>query len=323
MNDIIVKMVHGSHLYGLNTINSDTDYKGIFLPTLNEIVQYNVEHEISKSTGPKHEKNSSGDIDEVMFSIQKFIKMCCDGETIAIDMLHANNDNIIESSQIWEDIVKNRQKFYTKNMKAFLGYCKNQARKYGIRGNNLRAIERTLEYLKTKDSSLKLIDSNIMFGLAELSISNSEYIKVFLDGFYKNGNCIKKQVLEVCGSKYDLNCNLKYVIEEMEKKYDSYGHRAKLAKYNDGLDFKALSHAIRVAYQLKEIYETGDLKYPLAKKDFILSVKQGKHDYMTVVAPTLESLIDEVEILANKSVYPEIVDRDYWKKFIVEVYQSL
>ena len=34
----MVKMVFGSHLYGLDTENSDKDYCGIFVPTAKEII---------------------------------------------------------------------------------------------------------------------------------------------------------------------------------------------------------------------------------------------------------------------------------------------
>ena len=86
-------------------------------------------------------------------------------------------------------------------------------------------------------------------------------------------------------------------------------------------DFKAASHGLRAGYQLKEIYETGDLQYPLKKAKFLLEVKQGQHDYSTVVAPTLEALVDEVELLAAKSRYPEKVDREWWNNFIVRAYK--
>lgn len=318
----IVKMRHGSHLYGLNTPNSDVDYKGIFLPSMKDIVQYDVSHEFRHSTGSKHEKNTKDDVDEVMFSLQKFIKMACDGETIAIDMLHANEENIMESSYIWDEIVKNRHRFYTKNMKAFLGYCKKQASKYGIRGSRLHAMEQVLLYLKKKDQSSRLTDVRVVMGLEGLGLSYPEYIKVFLNGFEKGGKHIDKAVLQVCESKYDMNCTVGYVINELQKKYDSYGHRAQQAKNNEGVDWKALSHALRAGYQLKEIYETGDLKFPLAERELLLSVKQGELDYTTMVAPMLESLIDDVELLAQESDYPDSVDRQWWKDFISGIYRN-
>jgi hypothetical protein len=316
MNNI-VKMVHGSHLYGLNTVNSDMDYKGIFLPTLDEIVQLRPKHEMRESTGSCNQKNTSNDVDTNMYSLQKFLKMACDGETIAIDMLHC--DNAIETSEIWEFIRENRSKFYTKNMKAFLGYCKKQASKYGIRGSRLRAMQLVIEHLEHSEPDMKLADLQI--GLKILSTKYPEYIAVH-NGFEKNGKFIDKPVLQVCESKYDLTCTVGYTLKCLQKKYDAYGHRAQQAMNNECIDWKAISHALRAGYQLKEIYETNDLKYPLKKADFLLSVKKGELDYTTVVAPTLELLIDEVEVLASKVNYPESVDRQFWDEFIVIVYKN-
>ena len=35
--NLIVKMVFGSHLYGTNTPQSDKDFKGVFMPTNEQI----------------------------------------------------------------------------------------------------------------------------------------------------------------------------------------------------------------------------------------------------------------------------------------------
>jgi len=87
-------------------------------------------------------------------------------------------------------------------------------------------------------------------------------------------------------------------------------------------DFKALSHALRAGYQLKEIYETGDLKYPLHYRVFLLAVKQGRLDFTTQVQPVLENLVDEIEVLAEQSDLPEKVNRKFWDEFIVDVYNG-
>lgn len=316
----IVKMIHGSHLYGLNTDNSDTDFKGIYLPDTDDVLLNRYKSEIRHSTGGEHEKNTSADIDTVIFSLPKFIKMACDGETIAIDMLHCSEP--IEDSAIWQFLRDNRSKFYTRNMKAFLGYCKKQAAKYGIKGSRLAAIEQTLGYLKKKSGKdLRLDMDMVPFGLEGLKIANPDHIKIY-NGFEKNGKFVDKQIFELCGSKYDMGSKVDYVLSQVQAKYDSYGERAKKAKDNDGIDWKAISHALRAAYQLKEIYLTGDLQYPLKDKGFLLEVKQGKHDYMGVVAPELESVIEEVELLASKSDLPYQVDRDFWDKFLLNVFKG-
>lgn len=320
--NVIVKMIHGSHLYGLNTEDSDIDYKGVFLPALKDIVQLNPTHEVRHSTGSDTEKNTSDDIDTDFYSLQKFLKMACDGETIAIDMLFAPDEMILESSQIWEDVRNNRHRLLTKNMKAFLGYCKRQAAKYGVCGSRLDAIEQTLKFLRKKESQFVCrLDDTISteIGIEDLAASYPDYIKI-MNGFYKGNKFVDKKMLEVCGAKYDFSCKISYVIESLQKKYDAYGERAKQAKENKGINWKAVSHAMRAGLQLKEIYETGDLRYPLKDADYLLKIKRGELDYTTEVAPALEELIDEVERLAAESDYPEKVDREIWEGFIAGLY---
>lgn len=53
----VVNMKFGSHLYGLNTPTSDVDYKGIFMPTLEELLLNSFPKTIVTSTGPEHAKN--------------------------------------------------------------------------------------------------------------------------------------------------------------------------------------------------------------------------------------------------------------------------
>ncbi|QQV91959.1 hypothetical protein vBKpMFBKp34_100 [Klebsiella phage vB_KpM_FBKp34] len=63
MSKIVMETIFGSHLYGLNTPNSDTDYKGIFIPDAKDILLGKAPKTIQSSTGDKHSKNTKDDID--------------------------------------------------------------------------------------------------------------------------------------------------------------------------------------------------------------------------------------------------------------------
>jgi predicted nucleotidyltransferase len=115
----VVKMKFGAHLYGTATPDSDVDYKGIFLPTKEELLLGRVPKSRTYSTGREESRNTKKDIDIELYSFHYFIKLACDGQTVAMDMLHAPENMILQKSQIWDEIVKNRQRFYTKNMKSF------------------------------------------------------------------------------------------------------------------------------------------------------------------------------------------------------------
>ena len=71
------------------------------------------------------------------------------------------------------------------------------------------------------------------------------------------------------------------------------------------IDWKAVSHAVRYASQLEELFTTGDITFPLKGREFIAKIKAGELDYTSVVAPYLHTLIDAVEIEASLSIFPE------------------
>jgi len=138
MNNLIMKCLFGSHLYGLQTPSSDKDYKGIYLPERDDLLLGNYAKHYSQSTGDDKSKNTADDIDVEIFSLPYFIELACKGETVAIDMLHANNtlpeliSDIKPLWTIWHDIQLKRKMFYTKDMKSYVGYARKQANKYGV-----------------------------------------------------------------------------------------------------------------------------------------------------------------------------------------------
>jgi hypothetical protein len=101
--------------------------------------------------------------------------------------------------------------------------------------------------------------------------------------------------------------------------YDGYGHRAKLAEQNEGVDWKAMSHALRAGYQARDIYKMGDFSYPLKETEFLKQVKTG-HLEFSQVGNELERLVAEIEMLSENSNLPEHVDTEFWNKWLFSVY---
>ena len=111
----------------------------------------------------------------------------------------------------------------------------------------------------------------------------------------------------VCGKTFQASVAIGHVIPILEKFYDDFGRRARLAAVNSGIDWKAVSHAFRAALQTREILTTRTLKFPLHDAPFLTRVKQGRLDYPTEAAPALEALMEEVEQLLDQSALPEQV----------------
>lgn len=316
----VVSMVHGSKLYGLDTEESDTDYKTVVLPTKEQVLlQRAVFHNQSNTSG--NIKNNNEDIDTDTISLPKFIKLLCEGETSFIEMLHC--DDPLTSHPIWEGLRSKRSMFYTSNMKAFSGYAKAQAYKHIVKGSRLKSIEIVLNIFKDAiNKDVYIADDKVLLQkIYNLLPEHRDSLKV-LNGFHKGDKFIDRNIIELCGSKYDFQTSIRIVTKQIQEKYDAYGHRVKQSLSNNGLDWKAISHALRVSFQLKEIYETGDLKFPLRDREFLLNVKQGKLDFNNEVSNVLEELIDTIEHLASTVDLPKKCDTDYWDKWLISVYHK-
>jgi len=147
--NIIVRMFFGSRLYGTDTEDSDMDYKGVFMPTKSEILLGKIPKGHNSTTKQGTARNTSTDIDEELYSLHYFIELACQGQTVALDMLHANKESIITSSPVWENIVLERERFYAKDLKAFVGYAHKQANRYGLRGGRVNTVNEVIKVLES------------------------------------------------------------------------------------------------------------------------------------------------------------------------------
>lgn len=311
MDNVIVKMKFGSHLYGTNTPQSDTDYKGIFMPSREQILLGKIPKSINiKTKIDKTAKNTIDDIDTEFYSLHYFIHLACEGETVALDMLHAPDNMIIEHSEVWNKIVFERHRFYTKNLKAFVGYARRQASKYGIKGSRLNDAKKVCDFLQNQWYKVHSQVEKITLIWDELPVGEH----IFKHSPDNNGI----RMYEVCGRKICETASIRYAYDIVKKFYDNYGERARQAANNEAIDWKALSHALRAGYQVKQILTENQITFPLMEAEFLKAVKQGLLDYQTIVAPELESLMDEIEKLSTDSSLPNTVDRKYWDNFIIQ-----
>ena len=313
----LTEMVFGSHLYGLQTPESDRDYKGIFLPSPREILLQEGIQNHKFSSGDSNSRNTSEDVDRDFYSLHKFIRMALSGETVALDMLHAPEDALVSNSEIWRELQANRQKFHTSEMKAFMGYVRRQVDKYGVKGSRVNAIQNAYhaaQYINSMNSKRKLLGE-----FSELLPVDHKYL-CFTKHHTKNGDI--QQFYEVCGKKYQFTLSIEQFLAKMEAKYNEIGDRAAKAAQNQGIDWKAVTHALRAAYQVRSIFRHGDFEFPLEETDFLLEIKNRELDFKNVVEPELNRVVDEVNELAEKSNLPKKPDTKWAENFLLEVYNQ-
>ena len=310
----VMQSIHGSHLYGLDTPASDKDYKGVFLPTSRkDLFLGRAKKHISSSTGDDRSKNGATDTDLESFSLHTFFEMCHKGEMIAIDMLHTPLELCTFPSRnaeiIWREIYIERSAFYSSSMVAYLGYIKKQTAKYGLKGSRMGVLEEVLTELAPYSTE--------RLGDLEGDLPVGEFTRWYTRDLEQG----RVTFYEVLGKSYQSTVKVQEVKDSLQKVYNQYGERTRLAKDNLGVDWKAVSHALRAAFQLREIYLTGDLVFPLENRDLILDVKLGKLDLLTEVAPILERLTTEVVALSKASDYPETLSKVWWEDYLVDLYE--
>src|ERR1700731_1883691 len=145
----IVRIKFGSHLYGTATPVSDLDYKSVFIPSARDILLQRAKGSVSNQR-PKAEgeKNYAGEIDEEAYSVQRYLGLAANGQTVALDVLFAPRWSMVETpAPEWEEIERNRSRLITRKSAAFLGYCRQQANKYGIKGSRVAAVRLAFELL--------------------------------------------------------------------------------------------------------------------------------------------------------------------------------
>lgn len=290
---LLVKMLFGSHVYGTNTPESDTDYKGVYVPALEDFYLGRVRDSINYSTkSDGTQKNSKDDIDFEIFSIRKYLSLLLAGQTVALDMLFTPQEFWVEFNPAWEIIIENRSAFLSKRAQSFVGYCREQANKYGIKGSRMNAVMQVLDYTTELPNNMTVGDINWCPLLGE-------HIVICLPT-----EKVNESYLEVCNRKVSYSLPIKEARKIWDKIYQNYGNRSKQAALNEGVDFKALSHAVRVIEEAKELFTTGNITFPLINKDLILKIKTKQMPY-TQVAEIIEQGLAEVEEASKNSFLPD------------------
>lgn len=305
----LVKMTFGSHLYGTATPESDRDYKGVFLPTTRDVLLGKIPKTFTDNTNrDPNQKNSPDDVDSEFYSLHYFLELALKGETVALDMLHAPRSALLETSLTWASLTSNRQRFYTRNLRSLVGYARRQAAKYGVKGGRLSDARQVLEILKAAGERTRIGELDLP------TLEHGRWTAEYHEVHHPRG----VRYYEICGKRLQATARAEHYVETMEKFVDEYGHRAKLAERNEGIDWKAISHALRAGYQTYYILTDRGFEYPLPETGYLVKVKRGEVPFAKAGA-ALEELIARVEDLSANSPLPERADRDWWERWLYNV----
>jgi predicted nucleotidyltransferase len=120
----LLLVIRGSHAYGTNVETSDTDYAGVFIQSLEDILGNGYKEQIND------DKN-----DIVIYEIKRFLNLLASNNPTVLELLNTPEDCVVYKHPVFDEVLRNREKFITKICaKSFGGYGKMQIQK--ARGQN-------------------------------------------------------------------------------------------------------------------------------------------------------------------------------------------
>jgi Arc/MetJ family transcription regulator len=244
----LVSIKFGSHLYGTATPASDLDIKAVHVPTGRDILLGRVEPVITRKTkADERAKNTADDVDFESYALQRYLGLVAEGQTVALDMLFAPDWALLEPPHaLWREIRANRHRLVTRRYAAFIGYCRAQANKYGIKGSRVAASRAACDMLRAA-----MEDLGTTAKLRELAprieaLSAGLQHMAIIDRPTAQGGSVAHW--EVCGRMMPYTASIKSAHEVMNRLVVEYGSRSLAAERNEGVDWNGPPARFTIAY---------------------------------------------------------------------------
>lgn len=309
VDNVILKVKAGSHLYGLNTASSDEDFIGIYLNTPEEMLGLNSSEFIDESIVSKREdcnKNDKDAVDCTYHELRKYCKLALNANPTMLELLFADEKNIVECNEYGRMLLNNKHLFLSTKIKhSYVGYAFSQKKKSQVKSENLRDLYFARdEFVKIKNKSDMLYDylEVIRKSLGDKNWKHPDYIQF--------------------GDLRFNNQKVRDAISKIDNRIDKASHRAD-GMLEHGMDFKFISHTLRLLSEGEELLTTGDLKFPLKERDLLLSIKLGelKPSEVMKIIDEREEKLEKIH-LENTSPLPHKPDFNSVNDMVVSIYKE-
>ncbi len=313
---------YGSKLFGTDNPNSDTDYKGIFIPNKRDVLlKKDIDH-YTFNTGDTHTKNEKDDIDLQLYSIYKWFGLLRKGETGAIDLLfslYREETQMFGNREFIEFMKKHQHRFYNRDLHSFIGYCVGQSKMYNIKGERygeLLDFVQQVRVLSSGAGDLKL--ESIYPGIQSVfDTMHYKYIRFVTAAIARGSEGQKEGVyVEVLGKRFLGTVTAEYFLQKVIAMEEQFGERSKASI--KGVDYKALSHAVRVIDEVEELIDGGFISFPLRSRAYIRSIKEG-HESLESVMNYIDLKLDLVRQKLETSDLPEKSDEAFIEESILDM----
>jgi hypothetical protein len=348
-------VIRGSHAYGTNIETSDTDYAGVFIQSLDDILGNNYKEQIND------DKN-----DTVIYEVRRFLQLIASNNPTVLELLNTPEDCVIYKDTAFDIILENREKFITKVCaKSFGGYAKQQISK--AKGQDkkqnwekdkvTRKTPLDFCYIHRGEKSISLVNfmeekgmDQRFCGLSNVPHSRDTYALFYdfkeeeTNGEIKNlgfKGIAFEDSNQVRLSSIPVETPKNYFIGHVSYNKDGYSQHCKdylsyqewlenrnLARWVDvkshgqKIDGKNMMHCKRLMEMAKEIGEGKGIIVRRPNAEELIAIRRGEVDLQTLI-DSVEKEIKEVDRIFEESNLPEKVDEKFINKMIVEIRKQI
>lgn len=324
-DNILAAVTYGSRLYGTSTPTSDYDFKAIVLPSHRDLI-------LSKSLRVERYRfdvdgNPVGHNTPMLDNgyeaehtpVQKFVHDYLGGQAYAVEVVHAVMQGYHTMhaqgplTPHFEHLCQVLAGDYLhKNVNGMVGFAVKQMFDYVRRGERLNAAKAVLRVVDEIQARYEynfhgVKPSEVPVLRLDSTWSNPPMITVMDEivaltglevGFTINHDR-KLRTLKLNGREYLETTTVLHFRSALEKLIDGYGERSTKASETD-VDWKSLSHAVRVYEQVIELLQVGFITFPRPNAEALLRIRTGQHSLESVKA-LLKDLDDTVTGLVEES----------------------
>ena len=320
MNKKILKIRSGSHSYGTDTPDSDRDYLGIYLNTKEELLGLQTSEELTENIVSKAEngRNTKDAVDCKYYELRKFCRLALNNNPTVLEILFVNPENIIEITPEGQALLDLRYDFLSKKLfNSFFGYATNQEKKAFIKPENINHIEKfynwVSSFVNVKDSPI----SNMTFNGFYDALKNQNIFKEHIK-FYQNEH---NDTMFQCGDlKFSINIIMKKLVASLKERLDKASWR-KDGMLQYGLDYKFMSHNVRLLLEGLEFVKTKDLKLPLTYRELIRQIKLGKIENNKIIE-LMKKYKEEFRSFEKNNTLPDTGNYNKINQFVIDTYYN-
>ncbi len=326
-NLIILECISGSKAYSLDTENSDTDIKGVFIYPKESYYGLHYIPQISNQTN-----------DITYYELGRFMELLATNNPNILELLNTPNNSIIYKHPYLEDIKP--EMMLSKLCKLTFGkFALSQIKKAkGLKKKIINPVEKQLKtilsfcYVNHENGSIPLNKflENYNWNQENCGLINIPNMKD-LYGLYYNPKALYNGIIKHAGSN-DVSLSS---IPKGEKQqgilyFNKDGYTAYCKDYKEywdwvanrnneryatteengkGYDSKNMMHVFRLLEMACEIGRDGKINVHRNDRDFLLSIKSGKFEYEELLEMADRKKL-EMETAFENSALPEKPDLD-------------